>query len=110
MVSKKIDTSRVDQYGANRTNEEQSLLWIGAFRYYCGRMSYAVSWFCELLIRDWPLLPKHARDIIKRDLEEEFKRDDQLRVPGQYSPLGMDMDRREWERVRELWRNEGEAK
>lgn len=29
---------------------DQATLWIGAFRYYCGRKTYAVQEFCNLLI------------------------------------------------------------
>lgn len=85
-------------------NDEQlSTLWIGAFRYYCGRMTYAVSDFCRTLIHQWPNIPAHAQSIIKRDLLEEFARDDEARLAGSaYKPLGHDCDRREWENVREV--------
>lgn len=86
------------------TEEQQLTLWLGAFRYYCGRTSYAVSDFCGLLIWQWPTLPKRARDLIQRDLEEEFERDDRARAEGrEYKPLGLDCDREQWECVRSLW-------
>lgn len=88
-------------------------IWLGATRYYLGRMTYAVSDFCECLIAEWPNLPEEARNLIKRDIEEEFVRDDDFRsrideaqdlVSGiKYLPLGMDCDRKQWERVRALW-------
>lgn len=31
------------------TPDKTTTLWLGAFRYYCGRMTYAVSDFCEML-------------------------------------------------------------
>lgn len=93
--------------------DHQSILWIGAFRYYCGRMTYAVSSFVDLLVWEWPNLPEHAQQIIKRDLEEDFVRDDSLRVSIReggmtWLPLGHDCDRAQWERVRRLWQRCGE--
>ena len=39
--------------------------------------------------------------MIQRDLEEEFRRDDEARIEGTpYLPLGMDCDRRAWDAVR----------
>lgn len=79
-------------------------LWLGAFRYYCGRMTYAVSDFCSQLIGQWPALPEKTKVLIQRDLEAEFKRDDEARADGQqWRPLGNDCDRQQWERVRQLW-------
>lgn len=77
-----------------------------AVRYCIGRRSYAVedcsSWLCDV----WRALDSDARAIIQRDVDEEFARDDAARANGNTSglPLGMDMDRTSWERVRELWR------
>lgn len=83
---------------------QMTILWVGAFRYHLGRMTYAVSDFCNLLIETWPTLPEHTRNLIRRDLEEEFKRDNEARTEGwPYRPLGDDCDRREWARVRALW-------
>lgn len=90
------------------TDNDQILLWLGAFRYYTGRMTYAVSEFCELLIAKWETLPRGLHALIQRDLEEEFRRDDEMRKPRGLTcqtsfPLGMDCDRAEWEKVRALW-------
>lgn len=61
----------------------------------------------EWLIWVWPDLNEDARSTIKRDIEEAFTEDDRdrERLNGAigYKRLGMDMDRREWERVRKLW-------
>jgi hypothetical protein len=88
-------------------DKEKSTVWIGAFRYYMGRMTYAVSDFCDILIKEWPSLPEHAKQIIKRDLEEGFERDDRLRsasdLPTIGYALGHDCDRAEWAKVRALW-------
>ena len=85
------------------TDEDKFTLWVGSFRYYCGRMTYAVRDFCELLCREWPNLPEHTQNLIHFELEEEFYRDDKIRPNDQYAPLGMDCDRKEWEKVRALW-------
>jgi hypothetical protein len=83
---------------------DELTLWLGATRYYMGRMTYAVSSFCELLIEQWPALNEATQQIIRRDVEAEFVRDDELRQQGsQYLPLGQDCDRAEWQRVRRLW-------
>lgn len=89
-------------------NEYQmTTLWLGAFRYYVGRMTYAVSDFCDLLIATWPTLPERTRSLIQRDLAEAFQRDDEMRTDERcgaaYYPLGSDCDRQQWLRVRALW-------
>lgn len=89
------------------TDDQMTTLWLGAFRYYCGRMTYAVSDFTDLLIRVWPSLPEYTRKLIQRDLEEEFQRDNHARAEKcQYKPLGQDCDRAQWEQVRALWRSD----
>ena len=83
---------------------DELTLWLGATRYYMGRMTYAVSSFCELLIEQWPALNKDTRYMIQRDLEREFEKDDEMRQQkSEFLPLGQDCDRAEWERVRRLW-------
>ena len=80
------------------------LMVIAATRYCLGRMSYIVSDCADWLIKTWPLLDKSTKTIIKRDIDEEFKRDDEARADGRpYKPLGMDCDRQQWEKVRALW-------
>ena len=81
--------------------EVPSWLFIDAVRYCIGRRSYQVGVTTEWLVANWDKLPHHARSVIQLDLEGEFRRDDQARAEGwEYKPLGMDMDRRCWERVR----------
>ena len=55
--------------------------------------------------KEWPSLPKQTQELIKRDLEEEFKLDDIQREEGgrDWYALGANCDRREWEKVRALW-------
>ena len=77
---------------------------IDAARYACGRMTYQVGVTVNWLVAHWGELPEHAKSIIKQDLETEFKNDDRLRGSGSsFKPLGSDIDRKQWERVRALW-------
>jgi hypothetical protein len=77
---------------------------VAAFRYCCGRQTYIVSDCADWLIAQWPRLAPNARAVIQRDLEEDFRRDDNARAKGSdYKPLGADCDRQQWERVRRLW-------
>ena len=77
---------------------------LAAVRYCMGRRTYIVGDCAEWLIAQWPNFNEHTRAIIQRDLEEEFDRDDKARLEQDTClPLGMDMDRREWEKVRKLW-------
>jgi hypothetical protein len=81
------------------------LMALAAVRYCLGRMSYIVGDCVNWLVQQWPNIKPEARIVIQRDIEHEFRRDDEARERGDgYKPLGMDMDRRQWERVRSLWR------
>ena len=83
---------------------QEVTLWLGATRYYLGRMTYAVSDFCELLQKKWPHFTERTRDLLIATIEREFERDDEFRSSGsEHLPLGMDCDRAEWEKVRRLW-------
>jgi hypothetical protein len=79
------------------------LMVIAAFRYCLGRMTYIVGDCADWLIENWAAFDDETREIIKRDLEKEFARDDRDRTDGRARGFGMDMDRRQWERVRALW-------
>lgn len=80
------------------------LMAVAAFRYCCGRRSYIVADCADWIVDVWYELEPNARAVIQRDLEEEFRRDDDARVRGEeFKPLGMDCDRAAWWRVRELW-------
>lgn len=81
------------------------LMVIAAHRYCLGRRTYIVGDCCDWLIDIWPSLSVKTKEIIQRDTEEEFIRDDNARANGDnYKPLGDDCDRADWERVRNLWR------
>ena len=86
------------------TYGRHDLMAIAAVRYCLGRSTYIVSDCVDWLHQQWPHFAQRARDIIKRDIEDKFTHDDEAREHGDtYLPLGMDMDRREWERARKLW-------
>ena len=80
---------------------------VGANRYYMGRMTYAVSSWCDFLIAIWPQLPADVQGIIREDVDDGFVRDDRARYgstsQNSYFPLGGDCDRAAWQCVRELW-------
>jgi len=80
--------------------DEVELL-LGATRYYMGRRSYAVGSFCQNLANAWDELSPSLQKLIARDLEDEFRRDDEAREnKSEYRPLGDNCDRQSWELVR----------
>ena len=82
---------------------------IFATRYCTGRKTIAAASFARELAEAWPTIPAHTRNIIRRDLTDAFKDDDEARARGEtYRPLGMDCDRQAWEAVRQAWLREGE--
>ena len=93
----------------NLTEDEMSILVIGSFRYHLGRMTYAVSEFVSLLEKLWPELDQNTRNVITRDLESAFEKERHLieiykdNTEKKNSPLGMEMDRIEWLKVRKLY-------
>lgn len=77
---------------------------IAAVRYCLGRMTYIVSDCADWLVAHWTEFGESTRKCIQRDIDEAFVRDDECRGRlDNYKPLGMDMDRAQWERVRKLW-------
>jgi hypothetical protein len=88
---------------------DSHMLVIAATRYFTGRMTIATCAYAEELARAWPDIPAKTKAIIRRDLEEEFLRDDKARAcNAPYKTLGMDCDRAAWEKVRDAWIKEGE--
>ncbi len=82
------------------------LMAIAAVRYCLGRSSYIVSDCGDWLIEQWPLISSGAQNTIKRDIEEAFQRDDEDRSANRdYKALGMDMDRRVWQQVKDFINN-----
>ena len=91
----------------NAMSGHDHLMVIAATRYCLGRMTYVVCDCCDWLIKIWPLLSPSTQRIIQRDIEEAFSRDDADREAGRtYKALGHDCDRKQWERVRSLWKGE----
>lgn len=84
---------------------------VATFRYCLGRQTYIVQECADWLTLHWPVIEQPVRNLIQRELEAAFVKDDAIRAaagPGTgYKPLGWDCDRREWERVRSLWANVG---
>jgi hypothetical protein len=104
----KIDETRIIHVekgtGMSAPYGRGELMAIAAVRYCLGRQSYIVGDCVDWLIEVWPALQESTRFIIKRDINEAFARDDNARANGdKYKPLGMDMDCKEWDRVRGLW-------
>jgi uncharacterized membrane protein len=82
-----------------------AMMVLAAFRYCCGQRTYIVSVCCDWLIDIWPFLDANTKSVIQRDLERDFELDDAARQIGEsFKPLGWDCDRKDWERVRALWR------
>jgi hypothetical protein len=63
-----------------------------AFRYALGRMSYIVSTVTEYLIRNWELMPLDLQTLIHKEID----------VAEQKDQLGMECDKAEWMKVRQL--------
>lgn len=79
-----------------------------SFRYFVGRRTIATCCFAQDLARAWPLLDVRTQELIKRDLDEAFRHDDECRSAGEdYRPLGDDCDRASWEKVRAMWMSGG---
>lgn len=76
-----------------------------ATRYVMGRKTGAVHFHCRWLLANWGRIPEAERNIIRRDLEEAFGRDDRARQMGtsDWFWLGDDCDRQDWEQVRALY-------
>jgi hypothetical protein len=77
---------------------------IDAVRYCLGRKTTQVATTTDWLIKNWDNLDKMTQDIIKRDIETQFKSDDMIRkIKTTNLPLGQDCDRERWENVRCIW-------
>ena len=87
-----------------RNHGRHGLMIVAAVRYCLGRRSYIVSDCADWIIANWESWPDHIQNIIQRDVEESFVRDDEARLGNGYKRLGDDCDRAEWERVRNLWK------
>ncbi|WP_311949323.1 hypothetical protein [Halomonas piscis] len=81
-------------------------LLVAATRHYAGRSTVSVSGFADELAEAWPIIPQETRIVIRRYLENLFAVDDSERAKGRGRgclPLGQNIDRAAWERVRAAW-------
>lgn len=111
MDSKKPETVAVGSDGllaAFDGNASELVFW--SFRYFLGRMTIATCDFAERLAKAWPHLAPNIQSLIRREIDEAFKRDDELRAeanetgkPPQWLPLGWDCDRAAWQKVRDAY-------
>lgn len=83
---------------------DKHFLIIAAQRYCIGRMTAASHGFACDLAMAWKHLPENTKSVIKEDIDDYFKRDDEARILGdKYKPLGMDCDREAWDKVRKAY-------
>lgn len=83
------------------------LMALAAVRYCLGRQSYIVGDCVDWLLACWPKFSGPCKCSIFRDVFEAFKKDDEFLERGDsYRPLGMDVDRAQWERFRDFLRKE----
>lgn len=73
--------------------EETKIVLLYAMRYCLGRSSYAVGEMCDLIRLKWFALSPDTQSLLIVDLRSEVKSD---------RPLGMKMDRRQWESLLEF--------
>ena len=90
-------------------NVSELVFW--AFRYFLGRRTIATCAFADSLAAAWPHIEPRTQDAIKRELDDAFRRDDDLRAnsktESRYAfPLGADCDREAWEGVRRAYNTE----
>ena len=83
--------TKKDKHLLENIGETPSDLVFWSFRYFLGRRSIHASAFAQRLAFVWPFLDDRVRDLIKRDIEEEFSRFDRL---GKQIPL-----EEEWQNV-----------
>jgi hypothetical protein len=75
-----------------------------SFRYFLGRTSIHTVCFARGLAKAWPHIDPLIQFSIKRELDDEFERDDDARQrKKEYRPLGRDCDRASWQLVRDAY-------
>ena len=85
-------------------DRQQQILWLGATRYYLSHSMHAVSDFCGLLIAEWNSMDKDIKAIIKYEISEAIKTDNNdLSEGALFRRIGYSIDRAEWDRVCKLW-------
>jgi hypothetical protein len=83
------------------SQSELTTLWHHSYRYCVGRMTYAVTDYCNMFLEHFDNVPYDAKKLILRDLKDEFERDNWSRDTGSsYAhPLGHNCDRAAWQNV-----------
>jgi hypothetical protein len=91
---------------------QESILWIGAFKYYCGRSGQGTAMFVELVIQSWHGLSLHTRYNLSRDLVRSINDDDTSRsfLEKTIHPLGTLSDRQLWLQLLDLANDDAELK
>ena len=77
-----------------------------SYRYFVGRRTIAATQFADQLSHAWPYLKSNIQQLIQRELDELFRRDDEQRLENTergYLILGDDVDRAAWEKVRRAY-------
>lgn len=93
----------------SRSGETVSDLMFWTFRYFVGRQTIAASQFARALADCWEHLNPRIQALIKRELNNIFEEDDKARsskdLQYEFYPLGSDIDRENWELVRQAYYN-----
>jgi hypothetical protein len=75
-----------------------------SFRYFLGRTSIHTVCFARDLAKAWLHLDPRVQELIKRELDDEFKIDDEFRHEDhEFNPLGRDCDRAAWQLVKDAY-------
>lgn len=86
----------------------ESNIYFYAFRYCLGRMTYAVSDFCRQATKVIAEIKTLDLELMKKEITEAEQWDKEN--PDSHGRLGMDCDRAEWLKFREVVRNELEKR
>ena len=86
--------------------DSEMLFW--AFRYCLGRMSYAVSSFCEYATEHIREIGRHELELMEKEITEAQSHDNEQGEAKSFwgKRLGMDCDRADWLKLREVIRGE----
>jgi len=83
--------------GLSLNEDLKNMLWIGAFRYWCGRQTISVHSFCDEIIKEWGNIPAQAKGVILRNLRDAITSDDRDREENRIvRTLGHNIDREKW--------------
>ena len=77
---------------------------INAVRYALAHTTYEEGQATEWLVENWDELNGVVKSQLRNDIETELRQDDAAIQEGSFRrSVAMKIDRREWEKVRELW-------